>query len=159
MAAGGGGYGGGLFYEDFELGQRWTTLTRTVTETDLVQFIGLSGMFERIFIDADYVVNHSPYRRRLVPGALTYAIAEGLTMLLGTLHDTGIAFLGATLTIRGPVAVGDTLCVEVEVIEKRPTSNPERGLVRTRNRVFNQNGEYVLEYDPLRLVRRRPAGG
>ena len=145
----------GLYYEEFELGQRWVTMPRTITETDLVNFIGLSGFYERLFIDAEYVTKHSVYRRRLVPGALTFIIAEGLTIQLGTIHETGIAYLGANMVIRAPVAVGDTIHVEIEVVEKRPTSKPDRGLVRTRNRVINQHGECVLEYEPLRMIKRR----
>ena len=88
-----------------------------------------------------------------MPGALVYAFAEGL--LLPTMQDTGLAFLGATLDVRRPTLVGDTIHVEGEVIEHRLTSKGDRGLVRFANKVLNQNGEVVLEYTPLRLLKRR----
>jgi acyl dehydratase len=88
-----------------------------------------------------------------VPGALVYAFAEGL--LLPTMQDTGLAFLNCTLDIKGPTLVGDTIHVESEVTEHRLASKGDRGLVRFANKVVNQRGESVLEYNPLRLLKRK----
>ena len=90
---------------------------------------------------------------RAVPGALVYAFAEGL--LLPTMQDTGLAFLNATIDVKAPTLVGDTLHVESEVVEHRLSSNGDRGLVRFSNRVINQKNEVVLEYNPLRLLKRK----
>jgi len=70
------------------------------------------------------------------------------------MQDTGLAFLNATLEVKAPSVVGDTIHVEAEVTELRLTSKGDRGLVRFANRVVNQRGETVLEYDPLRLLKR-----
>lgn len=148
----------GLYWDQWEIGQRWETFPRTVTETDLMNFVGVTGMFERLFLDAEYILHESGYGKRLVPAALTFAMAEGLVLQLGLIHETAIAFLGATLNTKAPVGVGDTIHVEVEVTEKRASSKPDRGLVRTLNRVLDQKGSVVLEYDPLRLLKRRPEG-
>ena len=88
-----------------------------------------------------------------MPGALVYSFAEGL--LLPTMQDTGLAFLNATLDVKGPTVVGDTLHVECEVVEHRITSKGDRGLVRFANKVVNQRGEVVLEYNPLRMLKRK----
>jgi acyl dehydratase len=92
-------------------------------------------------------------RGRAVPGALVYAFAEGL--LLPTMQDTGLAFLNANLDVKGPTVVGDTIHVESEVLEARLTSKGDRGLVRFANQVVNQRGETVLEYNPLRMLKRK----
>lgn len=147
----------GKFYEDLEVGDRFRTLGRTVTEADLVNFIGVTGLYEEIFQNAEYVVKETPYGRRIAPGALTYSFAEGLLVQSGLIHGTGLAFLGMELKILGPVAIGDTIHVEVEITEKRPTSRPDRGIVKSLNRVVNQRGEVVMEFTPIRLIRRRPA--
>jgi acyl dehydratase len=63
--------------------------------------------------------------------------------------------MDATLSVKRPTFVRDTIQVHCEVIEQLPASKPGRGLVRTRNSVLNQRGETVLVYDPLRLVRMR----
>ena len=90
---------------------------------------------------------------RAVPGALVYSFAEGL--LLPTMQDTGLAFLNATVDVKGPTRVGDTIHVECEVVEARLASKGDRGLVRFANKVVNQRGETVLEYNPLRLLKRK----
>ena len=90
---------------------------------------------------------------RVVPAALVYSFAEGL--MLPLMQHTGLAFLEADLRVRGPTLVGDTIRVECEVTEARATSDGKRGLVRTRNRVVRQDGETTLEYNPLRMLRKR----
>ena len=83
---------------------------------------------------------------RPVPGALVYAFAEGL--LLPTMQDTGLAFLNATLDVKGPTVVGDTIHVEAEVVEARLTSKGDRGLVRFANKVVNQDGQHGARIQP-----------
>ena len=136
--------GRGYCYEDLKVGFRFRTHRRTIREADLVAFMTLTGLTEELFS-----VKQS---RQLVPGALVYSLAEGL--LLPSMQDTGVAFLGATLDVKGPSYVDDTIHVEGEVLEARLTSKGDRGLVRFRNRVVNQGGETVLEYNPLRLLKK-----
>lgn len=139
--------GRGLAFEDLKLGMRFRTHRRTILEADLAAFINLAGLTEELFA----VTGEN--KPRLVPGALVYSFAEGL--LLPTMQDTGLAFLNATLDVKAPTLVGDTIHVECEVIEHRVASKGERGLVRFANRVTNQRNEIVLEYNPLRLLKRR----
>lgn len=142
----------GMTWEDLPVGRRFRSLARTITETDLVNFISTTGMVEVLFTDAEYAARHAPQGGRLVPGALVYAIAEGL-LVQATLQRTGLAFLSMTFDVKGPTFVGDTVHVEVEVLESRATSkDPDRGLVRTRNDIVNQRGETVISYTPLRLA-------
>jgi acyl dehydratase len=75
------------------------------------------------------------------------------------MQHTGFAFLSMDLEIKGPTVAGDTIHVEVEVIEsRRSASRPTRGLVRTRNKVVNQKGETIMIYTPLRMVKARTDG-
>jgi acyl dehydratase len=139
--------GRGFAFEDLKPGFRFRTHRRTISEADRAAFINLSWLTEELFaVDEEN-------KPRLVPGALVYSFAEGL--LLPTMQDTGLAFLNATLDIKGPTVVGDTIHVECEVTEHRLTSKGDRGLVRFANKVINQRGETVLEYNPLRLLKRK----
>ena len=91
----------------------------------------------------------------VVPGAMVYAFAEGL-LVHATMQHTGFAFLHMELNVEGPTFAGDTIHVECEVLEsRRSASRPNRGLVRTRNRVVQQDGRPVLTYTPLRMVKAR----
>jgi acyl dehydratase len=138
--------GRGFTFDELSVGFKFRTHRRTITEADLAAFINLSGLTEELFA----VVEES--RKRLVPGALVYSFAEGL--LLPTMQDTGLAFLNATLDVKGPTLVGDTIHVECEVTERRLASKGDRGLVRFSNQVKNQKDEVVLAYNPLRLLKR-----
>ncbi|MDT0496385.1 MaoC family dehydratase N-terminal domain-containing protein [Algiphilus sp. W345] len=142
----------GLHFEDLPVGERFRTCARTLTEADLVAFIGFSWLTEEVFTNLEHRQGMA-LPPRVVPGAMVYAVAEGL--LTPAMQGTGLAFLHAALDVRAPACVGDTLHVEAQVIESRLTSKGDRGLVRTENRVLNQRGETILIYTPLRLLRRR----
>ena len=142
----------GLFWDDLSVGDRFRTAGRTLTETDLVNFVNLSWLAEELFTNIEDRKSMA-IAGRVVPAALVYACAEGL--LLPMMQGTGLAFLNATLDVRGPTFVGDTIHVECTVSELRQTSKGNRGLVRTENLVINQRGETVLAYNPLRLMKGR----
>lgn len=142
----------GSTYEEMVVGSRFRTASRTVTETDLVNFITLFGFNEPLFWDASHAAS-AGYEGRLCPGALTYAMAEGLVIQTHVLHGTGLAFMGMQLDVKKPVFVGDTIHAVVEVEESRPASKGSRGIVTTRVSVFNQRDELVLVYVPVRLIR------
>ena len=148
--------GVGWYWNDVSVGYRFRTLGRTITEADLVNFVGATGMVEEMFTNVEYVQGESLMGKRPVPGSLVFCMAEGLLMQ-STMQRTGMAFLEASLSIKAPTNVGDTIHVECEVVEARASSRPERGLMRTRNAVVNQRGEVVAVYDPLRLVKTRPS--
>ena len=143
--------GRGYCYEDLKVGFRFRTHRRTIGESDVANFVNLTWLTEELFAVADDSTR--AIKGRPVPGALVYAFAEGL--LLPTMQDTGLAFLNANLDVKGPTLVGDTIHVEAEVTEARLTSKGDRGLVRFANRVVNQRGEAVLEYNPLRMLKRK----
>ena len=144
----------GLFFEDCPVGRRFATIGRTVTEADITNFVGATGMTEVLFTDLEYLKSESLIGGRPAPGALVYCFAEGLLMQ-STMQHTGLAFLGMELKVEGPVIAGDTIHVEVEVTAARPTSKAGRGVVTTHNRVVNQRGEAVITYTPTRLVKCR----
>src|SRR4051812_17176266 len=143
--------GRGFCFEDLRVGFRFRTHRRTIAEADLAAFINLTWLTEELFAVEDDGAR--AIKGRPVPGALVYSFAEGL--LLPTMQDTGLAFLNCTLDVKGPTRIGDTIHVEAEVVEHRLTSKGDRGLVRFANKVVNQRGETVLEYNPLRLLKRK----
>jgi len=143
--------GRGYGYEDLAVGFRFRTHRRTIAEPDLANFVNLTWLTEELFAVQDEAGR--AIKGRPVPGALVYSFAEGL--LLPSMQDTGLAFLNATIDVKGPTVVGDTIHVESEVIEARLTSKGDRGLVRFANQVKNQKGATVLEYNPLRMLKRK----
>jgi acyl dehydratase len=146
----------GKHWDELSAGDVFQTVGRTITGADLTMFVGATGMVEVLFTNTHYLDTETDFRgKRLVPAALIYSFAEGL-LVQSVLQRTGVAFLGMELTVEGPTFAGDTIHVECEVLESRPTRKPGRGLVRTRNRVVNQDGATVLTYTPVRLVKGAP---
>ncbi len=145
----------GLYFEDLPVGRTFRTIGRTLTEADLVAFIGVTGMTEVLFSNTEFLRTESDISGRVVPGAMVYSFAEGL-LVHATMQHTGLAFLNMELNVVGPTFAGDTIYVECEVVESRlSASRPGRGLVRTFNRVKKQDGSVVITYNPLRMVKVR----
>lgn len=145
----------GAYFEDLPVGRKFRTIGRTITEPDLINYINCTGMVEVLFTNAEFRANESDIKDRLVPAMLVHGIAEGL-LIQSTMQYTGFAFLGMELNIERPTFVGDTVHVEVEVIEARLSKSREhRGLVRTRNVIRNQAGQTLLTYTPLRMIKCR----
>ena len=141
--------GQGFVWQDLQVGQRFRTFRRTVTESDLVQFINVTGMLEAIFIEEGY--EGGAMRGRPVPGALTYTLIEGF-ILQTMIQGTGLAMLELHQKILAPVCVGDSIDAVVEVTGVRPTSKGNRAVVTSRITVSNQRREPVMEYTATRLL-------
>ena len=141
----------GFGWEEFSVGDKFRTVGRTITETDLAGFLGLSGMNKAIFTDDLFREKHSVIKEKFVPGAMAYVFAEGL--LIPTMQGTGLAFFNMELTVHQPVKVGDTIHVEVEIMSVRKASKSDHGIVQTKNEIKNQNGDVLITYTPLRMMK------
>lgn len=142
------------YFEEFEVAARYPTYTRTITEGDCSLFCAFVGYHVPLFIDEEFA-KRTPYGGRIVPSALTMAISTGMTESLFRL--TIIALLAVDRgRFLAPVRPGDTITTVVEVLSKRETSDPSRGIVVFRDHVLNQRGETVFEIDKTCLIQRRP---
>jgi acyl dehydratase len=142
-------FGKGPTWEEISPGLAGRTLRRTVTEADLVGFIGVTGMTEAIFIDADYPGKAIP--GRLVPAALTQCLIEGL-LFQSIIQGVGLALLECTLKALAPVRVGDSIWATLDILEVKPTSKNNRAVVTSTVTVYNQREEAVLTYTVKRMV-------
>jgi len=147
--------GQGVLFDDYKIGATYKTLGRTVSETDIVNFVNLGGFTEPLFMDMEYVAKESVFGRRAAPGVMTFALSEGLCMQTGLIHGTGMAWLGGDVKVVAPVLEGDTIYVEIEIVDKRETKKPDRGIVTYKHRVLNQRGETVMELTLQRMIKRK----
>ena len=149
----------GLYYEDYaslEPGHRWMSPGRTVSEADIMAFAGLTGDFHPLHVDAHFAAQ-SAYGERIAHGYLTASLAAGLAYRVGLDEGTAWAFLSTSWRFGKPVLIGDTLRVEVELVEVRPSrSQPHCGVVVRRYHARNQRGEPVATGDVALLCLRRP---
>jgi len=147
----------GFYWDDLEVGQTFKTLNRTITEPDIVNFIGVTGMVETLFTDLSFGDHGGGVMGgRVSPAALTYTIIEGL-LCQSTMQTTGLALLEVEKKVLKPVFAGDTVHAEVEVIAVRQTSKGNRGIVTTKNDIINQDGEMVITYKAVRMMAGRPS--
>jgi acyl dehydratase len=146
------------YLEDFEVGETHTTMGRTLTESDVMTFVGFAGVFEEIFINAEYARENTIFKARVVPALAILSVVEGLYILTGHTHH-GRAFLGLDeLRLVAPVVCGDTIRAEVTTESMRPSrKRPGHGVITLRHRVVNQDGGEVMTYRTTRLMERRPA--
>jgi len=146
----------GMYWEEWELGAEFESPGRTVTEADIVAFAGLSGDYNPLHINEEHCRN-TIFGGRIAHGPLVYAIAAGLLFQLHLYDDTLIAFLGfENLKFTKPVKPGDTIHARIKVLEKRETSNPDRGVMKRQLHVLNQRGEVVQEGIQAFLLKRKP---
>jgi len=142
----------GMFFEEFELGQRVITPGRTITETDIVNFAGLSGDFYQLHTDAEYGKT-TPYGQRIAHGVLVLSIATGLTAQTGVLEGTALAFREINnWKFVLPVFIGDTVHAQLEVIETKPLPRIDGGSVRIKVEIKNQDNKVVMKGIWLILV-------
>lgn len=144
----------GLTFEAFELGARYISQARTVTETDVVNFAGLSGDFNPLHTDAEFG-RQTPFGERIAHGMLIVAMATGMANWTGIFEGTTLALLEQTIRYKGVVKFGDTIHLELEVTEKKETSKPDRGVVRFATQVRNQRDEAVIEGEWVVMMRRK----
>ncbi len=141
--------GAGYTWQELSVGQRFRTFRRTITETDIINFISVTGMLETIFIDRTFA--HGAMKGRPAPSGLTYGLIEGLLMQ-GMVQGTGLALLEVHKKMLHPVVAGDTVWAEVEVTAIKPTSKLNRAVVTSRIDVKNQDGVDVMTYTATRML-------
>ena len=142
----------GMCFEEFELGLELRTAARTITETDIVNFAGLSGDFNFIHTDAEGS-KATPFGQRVAHGMLVASIATGLAVQHGFIDGTTLAFRELTWKFTKPVFIGDTLYVQVKVIETKAMAKLGGGLVTFEARVINQHGEVVHKGEWRMLIK------
>lgn len=142
------------FFEDFAEGEILQSRGRTITETDIVNFCGISGDFIPFHTDEE-AARRSMFGARIAHGALVFSISTGLWTQLEALHDSVMAFYGIDrMRFTKPVYIGDTIRLTKKVVGKQERS-AESGLITFETTVTNQNGQTVLVYTDKIVIRRR----
>jgi acyl dehydratase len=148
----------GKYYDDLNIGDQIRhSQGRTITEMDNVLFSALTMNTQPLHINEDFAAK-TPFGQRIVNGIFTLGLVVGLTVAELT-EGTIVANLGYEKVVHpNPVFHGDTLYVETEVLEKRPSaSKPDRGIVRLKHTGHKPDGTVVIEVERTVLFLKRPA--
>ena len=146
-----------LYFEDLRVGEEYVSPGRTVTEADIVAFAGLSGDYNVLHTDAEFM-RASIFGERIAHGLLGLSISTGLSTRATPRPFATIAFLGLRWRFKGPIKIGDTIKVRIKIADKRETSKPDRGIVTMHRTILNQRGETVQEGETEVMVERRHQG-
>lgn len=147
----------GMYFEEFEVGQRVLSVGRTITESDIVTFAGLSGDYNQIHTDADFS-KATPFGQRVAHGLLVLSIASGLAMRTGVLEGTVLAFREINeWKFTKPVYIGDTVHVVLTIQETKALPRLKGGTVLIEIDVKNQNNDTTMKGLWTALIASRPA--
>jgi 3-hydroxybutyryl-CoA dehydratase len=132
----------GRYFEEFEIGDETETTGRTITETDVVAFAGLSGDYNPLHTDAEFAKG-TMYGERVAHGLLGLSVATGLAARHGFVEGTAQAFTGLEWKFRGPIMLGDTIRMRVKVRRKREMAKLGGGFIIFDVTLLNQRDETV----------------
>lgn len=144
----------GYFFEDYEEGQTLTTRGRTITESDLVQFGTLTGDFNPMHFDADYMADHM-LGARVAHGMLTVSYAVGQAYQLGFMEQTVLSFRSIEMKFSQPVYIGDTVHVVLRIAKLKEAKRLGGGTVTFDVRIINQDGKAVTKGNWVVLIASR----
>jgi acyl dehydratase len=146
----------GMWFDEFEAGQQIITPGRTITESDIVSFAGLSGDYNQIHTDAEFAAR-TPFGQRVAHGLLGLSIASGLAMRTGVLEGTVIAFREINnWKFTNPIFIGDTIHAELNIIETKPIPRVGGGSLVIEIVVRNQREEVTMKGTWTALVSNKP---
>lgn len=146
----------GLYFEEFTIGQTITTSARTITESDIVTFAGLSGDYNQIHTDAEFAKT-TPFGQRIAHGILTLSVISGLAVQTGFMEGTIIAFREINeWKFSKPVFIGDTVHATLEITETKALRRLGGGSITIKLNVINQHNDVVMSGTWTALIASKP---
>lgn len=145
----------GRYFEEFEIGDAVETAARTITETDVVLFAGLSGDYNQLHTDAEFA-RGTLFGERIAHGLLGLSVVSGLASRLGFVEGTAQAFMALEWKFRRPIKIGDTIRARLEARQKKEMSRLGGGFVVFDVVVLNQRDEAVQKGAWTVLVKSAP---
>jgi 3-hydroxybutyryl-CoA dehydratase len=146
----------GLYFEEFVVGQTFTTAARTITEADIVSFAGLSGDYNSIHTDAVYAAQGN-FGQRVAHGLLVLSIASGLAVRSGIMEGTVLLWrdIGDWKFSR-PVYIGDTVHVRLGIESTKALPRMGGGSLSLKIQVMNQADDVVMSGHWTMMVQSKP---
>ncbi len=151
----------GKFFNDFNIGDKFITARRTLTEYDLETFCNLVWFNSSMFFDDIYASEEMPYKSRVFPGPLIIPLAVGLFLKLGIYERTIIALLGIqNMKFKAPLRIGDTMQVDVEILDKKDSKTyPDRGVLIVQfivNKALPKSKkEFIMSFEMAHMLKKR----
>jgi len=147
-----------MYFEEFVVGDKATSPTRTITEADIVAFAGLSGDYNEIHTSAEYSndTTKNMFAQRIAHGILGLSIASGLAFQMGFLLGTVEVFRSIEWEFTAPIFIGDTIHLEAEVAETKAFPRLGNGKVSFKITVKKHDGSVAQRGLWTLLVKGKP---
>jgi acyl dehydratase len=146
----------GLYFEEIEVGKSLVTVGRTITESDIVSFAGISGDFNQLHMDAQYAAK-GEFGQRVAHGLLVVSVTTGLIVQTGLMEGTVLAFRELSWKFNRPTFIGDTIRAEMTVTETKALPRLGAGSVTAKIAVYNQDDQVVQRGTMVLLLRSKSA--
>jgi acyl dehydratase len=146
-----------MYFEDFVVGRQTFTPERKITVINLDAFLDISGLHLPMFL-SDESAQRIGHEKRLVPGPMILSIAMGLAKETGLFDHVVAVVEFDQLRFRKALHPGQSVKAEITVKHKKPTQNPERGLVILAYKVTNENDEVILSANGKYLMQTQRQG-
>lgn len=144
-----------VYFEDYQLDERRTTVGRTITEADIVLHAGHTGDYFPHHMDAEWCKTQ-PFGQRIAHGTLIFSVAVGMTANI--INPVAFSYGYDRLRFVKPVFIGDTIHVSLTITEKKDDpKRPGYGFVHEQGEVVNQGDETVLVFTHIHSVEKRPS--
>ena len=145
----------GRYFEELEVGEALETPARTITETDVVIFAGLSGDYNPLHTDAEFA-KETMFGERIAHGMLGLSVVSGLAWRTGFMEGTADALMSVQCKFRNPVKFGDTIRARFVVQQKKEMKRLGGGFVTFNVVVLNQRDETIQKGEWMVLIRSAP---
>ncbi len=134
----------GMLYDEWELNKVYTTHARTLDYSEISRYCGLSGDFSAMYTNSLYA-EQTIYGKPVVPGGLSFIIANGLNCQTLWVDGSYIGLLDQQISFKKPVFAGDTIYMTMTPTAKRLSKKPGRGIITYYIGVYNQNDDLVMD--------------
>ena len=146
----------GKYFEEIEIGEKWITPSRLITDAHILASAGLGGDFFHVHVDDEYA-RECGFKKRILHGLGTLQVVAGLQHETLPARGTMMAHLKTEVTYPAPVYPGDHIYAEIEVVDKRESkSKPDRGIVFLRTTVKNHDEVTVAIWNISFMWKRKP---
>ncbi len=144
----------GRYFEDWEVGDEYVTMARTVTLADIERYCGLTGDYNPLYTDEEFAKKEI-YGTRVAPEFLIHSISTGQVNQTRLFEGTTLAFVGLDIDFINPVKPGDTIITKGKLVEKKETGKSKRGIVNFYVEVSNQRNEIITKSNRFIMLQRR----
>ncbi len=141
-----------LYYEDFEVGDTWVSSGRTITETDVVLFAGMTGDYNPLHVDHEYV-KETPFKKPIAHGLLGVSLVAGLGNHAPLVKTVAFVSIREWQFLKA-IFIGETVHIHTEAIEKVDKSR-RRGQVSWKRQLVGHDGQILQSGVFISLVQKR----